>query len=165
MNTFDTEQETLEDFCIDSQARAEWLLRKLANIEAEKARVTAQAADICKELETDRESLLFRYGLQLQQWAEEELKRRGGRKKTLRTLQGTLNFRHQGAGLRLYDADAALQHARSESLPVLKTTVSLDTAAYRTLAEQRFAETGVTLPGVETTPERENFSITFGKAE
>lgn len=154
-----------EDFCINTQAAAEWLLRKLGNIEAEKTRITAQAADMIAELETDRERLLHLYGLQLQAWAEAELLRRGGRRKTLRTLQGTLSFRHQSAGLRLYDPAAALQHAQTACLPTLKTSVSLDADAYRDLAAKHFEETGTTLPGIESTPERENFSISFGKAK
>lgn len=65
--------------------------------------------------------------------------------------------------VRVADVGAALSYAQ-ETLPeAIRPT--LDTGAYRDLAVKRLQESGEVLPGVETTPEREAFSVKFGKAE
>jgi len=73
--------ETEETFCINSETRANWLLRKIANLDTEKARVKAQAEAILKELDTDREGLLYLYGSQLEAFTRQELERQGGSQK------------------------------------------------------------------------------------
>ncbi len=46
MNEQPNTEQPAEAFCIDSEERANWYARKLAGIEAERARVKAQAAKI-----------------------------------------------------------------------------------------------------------------------
>jgi hypothetical protein len=42
-----------ERFAIDSEDRANWLLRKLANLNAERERIKAQSAAMIKRLDTE----------------------------------------------------------------------------------------------------------------
>jgi len=148
--------------------RAEWLLRKLGNIAAEKARIQAQAAAMVNQLESDTANLQHLYGKQLEAFTREELARRGNRRKSLTTLQGTCAFRTVPGGFCLIDPAAALEHVQSnfDSMDALvELQPCLKTEEYRLLAERHFAQTGELLPGTEERSERENFSIKFGKSE
>ena len=79
-----TEQQTeREQFHISDEAAANWLLRKLANIEAEKTRVKAQALEIVAALDADAARLRHLYEGELQAFACERLAANGNRTKTL----------------------------------------------------------------------------------
>jgi phage host-nuclease inhibitor protein Gam len=150
-----------EAFCIDSDERAEWLLRKMGNLHAEKARVAAQAAEIVRQIDADLADLSFLYGAQLESYCRRKLAASGNRRRSVAFLQGTCAFRSVPAGLRVKDIAAALQFAQ-EALPsVVRTVQSLDSGAYREAAIERLKATGEVLPGVETTPERDNFTVKF----
>ena len=156
-------QETTEPepFCIDSDQRAEWLLRKLANLEAERVRVTAQAQAIVKQLTADAEDLHFLYGAQLESYCRAKLAQSGNRRRSVHFLQGTCAFRTVPAGLRISDQAAALHFAQDCGLGVVRHVATLDAAGYRDLAAKHLVDTGETLPGVETTPARDAFAIKF----
>ncbi len=150
-------------FCIDSDRAANWLLRKLGNIEAEKARVQAQAAAIIKALDADAERLQHLYGAQLEYYCRERIAQ--GRGKTVRFLQGTCSLRAVPAAVRVADMGAALHYA-SENLPeVVRITRTLDGRAYADRAQKELKASGALLPGVEICPARESFSVKFGKTE
>jgi hypothetical protein len=146
-------------FCIDSQFTADWLLRKLANIEAEKERVKIYARTRCAELEADAARLESQFGEQLKQWATEEAERR--RRKSVTLPNGVLSFRTTGPRLILADVDTAAEYAASQNFA---TKTVLDSAAYRDAAEKHFTETGEVLPGIERTEGGESFSIRFPKS-
>ena len=149
--------ETAETFCINSETRANWLLRKIANLDTEKARVKAQAEAILHGLDTDREGLLYLYGSQLEAFTRQELERQGGRRKSLTLLQGTCSFRSVPARMSVNDPAAALLHAKANLPEAIKTVETLDRAAYVHRAET----TGELLPGIESVPSREAFSLRF----
>ena len=149
--------ETAETFCINSTDRANWLLRKIANLDTEKARVKAQAEAILHGLDTDREGLLYLYGSQLEAFTRQELERQGSRRKSLTLLQGTCSFRSVPARFTLSDPGAALFYARENLPEAIKTVETLDRTAYLHRAET----TGELLPGIESVPSREAFSLRF----
>lgn len=148
-------------FCIDSEERANWLLRKLANIESEKQRVQAQAAAICKQLEQDANGLRFLYSAQLEAFARQTLAAKGSRRRSLILLQGTCAFRAVPPSVKITDVSAALTYARQNAPEAIRTVESLDTTHYRQFAETALQD-GELLPGVEYCPAREAFRITFG---
>lgn len=150
-------------FQIDSREKAEWLLRKLANLDAEKARVKAQCEEIVRGLDADAARLLAFHEADLREWARAELERRGGHKKTLPLLQGTVSFRTVPASLRVTGSREAIEHAKGQGWDVVRAVESLDAEAYRREAAAALAESGEVLPGVEIVPERESFSVRFGK--
>src|SRR5579862_2345346 len=140
-----TQEATSEVFTIDSDAAANWLLRKLANIEAEKARVQAQAAAIVKALDADAERLNYLFGAQLEHYCREKIAQ--GRGKTVRFLQGTCSLRTVPTGLRICDQSAALAFAQNGLTSVIRHVATLDAAGYRELATKHLHETGELLPG------------------
>jgi hypothetical protein len=169
MSTTTLEREEVEaiaepEFRIDSDERAEWLLRKLANIEAEKARVQAQAAAMLRALESDAERLHFLFGGQLQDYVRLKIAQAGGRRKSVLFFNATAGFRTVPPGLRLADPGAAFHYAQETGV-ALKSTVSLDTTAYRDAAAAHFRDTGGFLPGIEAYEGREAFAIKFSEGK
>jgi hypothetical protein len=161
-----TEQETsttveAQEFHIDSDAKANWYLRRLANIEAEQRRVQAQAAAIVRQLEGDAERLRYLYEAELEEFVRQKLSTSGSRRKSVHFLQGTAGFRTVPAAIRVTDTLAAIDYATRHLSEAVKTQQVLDTARYRKCVE----ETGELLPGVEMTPEHETFRVSFGKQE
>ena len=158
MQTIEQER---EEFHITSESAALWYLRKLANLEAERQRVKRQAERLVAALDTEAESLKRGYAGELEHWAREELKRKGSRRKTLDTLQGTLRFRHVPARLSLEENGNALRYA-ADNLPALVVTRrELDRAAYLDEAKRLLEETGELMEGIERIPERETFTVSF----
>lgn len=158
------EPEASEAFHICDERSANWLLRKLGNIEAEQRRVQAQAEAICKSLDNDAASLRYLYGSQLEAWVRAELQRRGGRSKSLKLLQGTCSFRTVPRSLKITDEQAAKEYAQATAMPqAVEQIERLRTAVYCVLARRALEETGEVLPGIEIVPERESFCTRFGK--
>ena len=150
-------------FVIDTEERANWYLRKVANLEAEKARIKSQAAAMIAQVEADAARLEYRFASQLEAFARQELEKRGGRRKSLTLFQGTLSFRSQGPRLSVGDvsSDAALTCAAGWQA----TRPTIDRAAYLAAAERIFADTGELLPGIERSEAKESFSVSFGKSK
>jgi len=146
------------EFHITDEAGANWYARKLANIEAERARVKVQNAKINAQLDGDEKSLKDRFEAEAREWARAELDRRyKGRRKSLALLQGTFAFRTVPATLRVDDVAAALETAASMG------AVKVDVDTYRKAALDAKKKTGELLPGVVLVPEREHFGVNFGK--
>lgn len=152
-------------FCIDDVSKANWYLRKLARIESERALVKAQADEMLRALDAAAARLKALHEADLQAWAKEELERQGGRRKSLPLLFGTVAFRTVPASLRVTGSREAIEHARAEGWEVVKTVETLDSEAYKQQAAAVLHETGEILPGVEIVPERESFSVKFGKGK
>ena len=155
--------DTEPQFVIDSMERADWLLRKLGNIAAEKARVKSQAAAILNELDNDDKSLRSYFGPQLEELIRKELATRGGKKKSITLLQGTCGFRSVPGGLRLVEPDAALSYALVHMPSVVQAIPKLSNEDYKQEAERCLREDGELLPGMEMVDDRESFSIRFAK--
>jgi len=146
------------EFHITDEAGANWYARKLANIEAERARVKVQNAKINAQLDGEENSLKDRFEAEAREWARAELDRRyKGRRRSLALLQGTFAFRAVPATLRVDDVAAALETAATLG------AVKVDAAAYRAAALDAQRTTGELLPGCVIVPEREHFGINFGK--
>ena len=151
-------------FVIDSCDRADWYLRKVANLDAERARVKAQAAAMIAQIDSDAARLSHLFAAQLETFARAELERRGGRRKTLPLFQGTLCFRAAAARL-----SVAGQLDEPEVIDAARTADALrfgvDRGAYMKAAERHFQDTGELLPGIERTEAKESFSVSFAKGK
>lgn len=158
-------EENREEFHIDSESAALWYLRKLANLEAETRRVKCQAERLIASLNSEAESLKRVYQGELEHWAREELAKKGNRRKTLHTLQGTLRFRHVPARLSLEENRNALRFAADHFPALVITRQELDRAAYLEEAKRRLEETGELMEGVERIPAREAFTVSFAILE
>ena len=153
---------------------------KLANIEAERARVKAQAARMVAQLDADEQRLRFRFEAGAREWARAELDRRyKGRRKSLTLLQGTFAFRAVPPTLRLADEAAALDYAERRAAfkgnpegtgpadfpPCAPLVPVLDAVTYRQAAANWFEQTGELLPGCVHVGERETFAVRFTTGE
>lgn len=156
--------EVKQEFHIDSDKAAEWLLRELANIEAEKNRISAQANAMIADLESSRKRLMQLYEQELTNYVQKRLETAGGKSKTVKFLQGTCQFRTVPGGLRLTNPDAAFKQAIDTGFENLfESKITLNSAAYREYAQARFEEDGEIVPGMEIKPDEERFYIAFPK--
>lgn len=156
----DSQSPTTETFKIDSDEKAEWLLRKLANLEAEIERVTKQARAIIEKAENEKKHLLARFQVELEDHVRAKLNGTKGR--SVKYLQGTVGFRTVPGGLRLTDTVAAMQYALgSDHEGLIESTPTLNRSLYRSLAEDALKATGEILPGCEIAEPRETFTIKF----
>jgi len=146
------------EFHITDEAGANWYARKLANIEAERARVKVQNARINAQLDSEEKSIRDRFEAEAREWARTEIEKRyKGRRRSLHLLQGTFAFRAVPATLRVDDVAAALSTAATLG------AVKVDAAAYRAAALEAQKATGELLPGVVLVPASEHFGVNFGK--
>ena len=152
-------------FAIDSEERANWLLRKLGNLEAEQARIKAQSAAMLKQVEGERESLMNRFGSELAQWTEEEIQRRGGKRKSLTLIQGTVAFRTVAESVKVAEDAEQLPEALALAEQWEAVETKIDRAAFLAKARAYLEETGEVAPGVVVTPAKESFSVKFPKAK
>lgn len=152
-----------EGFHIDSDDRAEWLLRKLGNNAAEKARVLQQAQGIVASLDSDTAALLRRFGAELEEYTKAKLAAEGNKKKSVRFLQGTCAFRYQGPNVKVKDGEAALRWAKENApaLVTLETVETLDGEQFRKEALQIRTRTGELLPGVEYSEGGDVFNVLY----
>ena len=155
-----------ETFVLDSEEKVNWLLRKLGNLEAEKARITQQSREMLARLDSEEKSLRWKFEEGLKAFAVSRLEEDHGKRKSVILLQGTLAFRTQPRAIKLTDTTAALRYAQERGLKdAVKTVETLETSAYAELAAKTLEGTGELLPGMDVQPERELFSIRFAKRE
>jgi hypothetical protein len=148
-------------FVIDSESAANWYLKKITLMQAEKDILKAQYEQRVKEIDTDKARLETMYQSQLEAWARREQETR--RRKTITLGYGTVSFRTVPAHVKVSDIDAAIEHAQTLGEGFVFSVVKLDTAAYAKHCEKAMQEgenpNGVTLPGCEWIPTRESVSI------
>ena len=95
--------EVPEGFQIDDEAKASWAVRKIVEVRAHAARGKEWAARELQRAELDEQWLLRRFGPELEAWLRAELKRRGGRRRSVALPDGTLGIRQQPARLEMVD--------------------------------------------------------------
>lgn len=127
-----------EGFVIDSDAKLEWLLRKIANLEAEKRRIEARAADMVKGLQSQIRALQRRFESDVDAYVRQRLADTKARGKTYKTLQGNVTIKREPAAIKVTDAGAVMDALRDRGILDQFEQVTLDTAHVRKwLLEQR----------------------------
>lgn len=156
-------EETTEAFVIDTREKADWLLRKLANLEADEARVKAQSAVMLQQIESDRNSLMGRYQSQLENFTRAELEASKGKRKSITLFNGTVGFRTIPARLMIESEPDAITTARAVAPQTIttETVERFDKKKFMEYATERFEQEGELIPGVGRTEERESFSVKF----
>jgi hypothetical protein len=152
-------------FKIDSKETAEWLLKKLSAIEAERALIKFQTQKREAELKSDHDRLMFRHGADLRAWAREEANCR--RRQSVTLMYGTLAFRAQSSQLVIGSEADALTTARAvlPSAITTETVEHFDKDAYLAYAAVQLEQTGELVTGVTKTEAGESFSLTFKRAK
>ena len=170
LDTITTELVPTQDaapFCINSDDRADWLLTKLAALDAEAALLKAQADAAVKRVNSDRESLLHRFGGELEAFAAQRVAQDKRGRKSIILPHGTLAFRCVPVGVKITEPDEAIRYANLNGLPDMvkvETRETLDTTRYQKAAQLLLERDGELLPGVELTPARVAFSMKFGSS-
>ena len=159
-------------FQIDSEDRANWYLRSLGNIAAEKERVKANSAKMLADLTARENGLKSRHESDFMAFCKAELIRRKSKKKSLPLFQGVVSFKTQPASYSVCDPEAALVYARTFLPDLIEQKPVLNTSAY-TAASRASRETetldeptgelvpGDLLPGTQVKPSYESMSIKF----
>lgn len=145
-----TEGETAA-FTPDTADKADWLLGKIADARARAARVRENAEKIARAHDAEADGLEFRFGPALQAFTQKELA--GGRRKSLRLLNGVLGYRTRPAAVSFTNPVAALEYAR-QNVPAA-VVESLDKKAL----SAALLDTGEAVDGAFCQPEEETLYI------
>lgn len=152
-----------EPFFIDTDEKADWLLEKIVNAQADKARALTKLNALRANLEADikaaerrERSLLSYFGPQLAEHAKKKL---DGKTKTVRFTWGSVAFRTVKGGLRVVDADKALLWAKSNGHSnAVKVTESFQVS----LLSDAQRECAAKSDAFEVKPDTEVFDIKTG---
>jgi hypothetical protein len=156
-----------EQFEITTREHGEWFLRKIANLRAERERITAQYQTMMRQSETDESNLIERYGSQFENLVRAELDASKSKRKSLTFFNGTAGFRTVPARIVIDSEADALQTARlvAPASITAETVERFDKQGFRAYAASHFEETGELLPGFTRTEERQSFDIKFPAAK
>ena len=148
-----------ERFEIDSEARANWFLCKIADLELERRRIAAQCKARTSQIDSDLARLNYLFLPQLERWGRRELESRKSRRKTLALLQGSISFRTVPARIQVCDEAEALTWCRANAPEIIRTTTVVSERLDREAYCDRAA--GEALPGLVSRPETETMSVKF----
>jgi hypothetical protein len=87
--------EVPEGFHVDDEPKASWAVRKIVEVRAHAERVKRWAERELHRSQRDEAWLMRRFGPELEAWLREELRRRGGRRRSIALPDGTLGLRQQ----------------------------------------------------------------------
>lgn len=153
----DEEQiEVSPGFAIDSEARANWFLRKVCALRArgDKMRDTKRAADAeIKAAKLRETNFLDRFGGEMGAWVTSHL---DGKRKSLTLLEGKAGFRTIPARLEVVDEETCSDWFMMQ--PELRV-VHIVPILCLTAVQAYFQETGVVPPGCAFIPEREVLTL------
>jgi Bacteriophage Mu Gam like protein len=164
---YHSETRKAEEFAIDTRDRAEWYLRKLAEMEGTEARIMAQAEAMLKRLRSDRERFTGRFAAQFESFTRGELAQQKGSRRSVLYFNGTAQFTAVAPRLVVASEADAITTARAVKPDAVteETITKLDKKAFLAYASERFNEVGELLPGIERTEAGERFSVKFNTKE
>jgi hypothetical protein len=149
-------QAPTEPFTIDTESKANWLVRKIIELRLYRDRVDEWADREKARTIHDENFLMMRYGAQLQSWALAQIDAFKGRRKSLCLPAGTVGFRHQAPRLVVTDSAKVIAWAR-EHCP---TAVQLTEKLILTPLHEHLAQSGeVPAEGAEIQPAKEVFFV------
>ncbi len=105
-------------------------------------RITAQAAEMVRQLDGDAQRLRHIYEGELLDYCRRRLAEKGNRRRSVTFFQGSVSFRSVPVSVKVSKPTEALVYVQDNSLPAIKIVVTLDAAAYRAEAERHMQEMG-----------------------
>jgi hypothetical protein len=127
-----------DSFCIECEASANWLIRKIRECRDYAARVEGWAASEIRRTNAEERRLLERFESQLEQWARRRLTEKGSRSRTVHLPAGAVSLRRKPARLEVVDPARLLAWCRDYLRDALQVTVHASGVdAFRVLAWQR----------------------------
>ena len=156
----DTDIEVLrtipERFEVTDAQSANWLIRKIKNAREYVDQVRVWADREAARGAREEQVLMYLFGNQLRRFAQEEVAKLGGRRKSIPLPAGTLAFRSVPARLVVDDEQAVLQWARKH-LPT--AVVQIERLAKALVLDHAAKEGEIPDEGVHFEPATEKFSI------
>ena len=123
-------------FCIDSEDRANWLVRKIVAARDYSERVKAWCEQEQRRAAREEQTLLFLFGRQIERWARSEVAKLRGMRKSLRLPAGSVGFRSVGPRLVVDDERAVLQWAKVHLPDAVVVTEKLSKSVINEHAEK-----------------------------
>lgn len=143
-------------FHIHDHESAAWVVRHIRTARAYGLRVREWAERERRRAECEEKRLLFMFGGQLRVWAQSEIAKLKGRRKSLSLPSGVLGFRASRASVVIDDEQAVLDWARKHCPSAIVVSERLS----RTAFNEHVAATGeVPDVGVHLEAEREVFYV------
>jgi hypothetical protein len=142
-------------FTVRDEKSADWLVRKLVEAEAHIRRVKEQAEREIRRTEREREFLLYHFGNDLEKWAQKQLAKSKGRRKSLLLLSGTVGFRTIAAKLVVENDTAVLAWAKKHCRTAVVVTERVSKAAI----DEHFEANGDLPDGARLEPAHERFYV------
>lgn len=164
MNEFDLElfdDTTPEPFKIDTLELADWAVRKISRAESEITRLELLADSMKKSIDERLKTLtaphvrtITNMTILLEPWANLEIAKQGGKKKSYSLISGRVGFRQNPQSIEIIDEAKAVADVEQKKIPNgIKKTVS------KTAVKEYIKQTGVTPEGVEVKTGEVNFYV------
>ena len=114
-------------FQVNDRESAEWVVGKMLDLDAREARLKAGYEAARREIERERAFFERRFGDDLRNVTLREILSEGGRKKSVKLLNGTVGFRSTPEKVEVTDSEVAMEWAlkNAEQAVVVKETRSL----------------------------------------
>jgi phage host-nuclease inhibitor protein Gam len=161
--------EVREGWRIETLADADWALKRIGELEQEKAEVTAIEAERVAEIHVRAETLRERvdrgvrfFSAKLREFAEthrDELLK-GGKAKSRALIHGSIGWRKKGGGPVVVDKVALERWAMTQ--PPETGFVRIKSEPAWDSIKQHISNTGEVVPGVELAEESEEFQVKPG---
>lgn len=146
-----------------SDAQADSLIDRLASMDERQRRIKAQADAMCREIDNERKSLLFKHEADLREWTMSKLK---GKSRSVKRLVGTCAFRTVPGRVVVTDPDEALAFCRQWLPEAIRETVDVKALSPLPEIDPETGEITQTVPtGCEWVPARETFTVRGVKTE
>lgn len=143
-------------FAIGDEKSANWLVRRIVAARQYALHVKAWAQMEQRRAEREEMTLMFLYGRQIEMWAKDEIKKLGGRRKSINLPAGVVAFRAVGPSLHIDDDASVIQWARKNLPAAIIVVEKLDRGEIR----GHFDRTGeIPDDGIHIVPAHESFSI------
>jgi hypothetical protein len=121
-------------FHVVDEATASWVVRKIVECRSYAARVRDWAERELHRAERDERWFLRRFGPELEGWLREELRRRGGRARSVPLPAGTVGLRRQAGRLDVVDEATLVAWCERHLCEALRVTVDAEGDAAAELA-------------------------------
>jgi len=113
-------------FTVQDEQTASWVVRKVIEARAYAERVRAWAERELRRAEHDEAWLLHRFGTDLERFLQSELRRLGGRRRSIALPGGTIGYRASTARLDVVDEAAARQWCVEHLSSALNVTLEAE---------------------------------------
>lgn len=113
-----------EGFHVRDAATANWVVRKILEARAYAARVTAWAELEHRRAERDEQFLLRRFGVELEEWARQQIATQHDKRQSVSLPAGSIGFRVEPTKLCVTDEPALLAWCRQHLPSAIRTVES-----------------------------------------